>query len=297
MTNTKFRKRALLSAVAMLLVALVALGSATFAWFTSLPTANAQGLQMKATAAQGLVVLSGSAITEASKPKATASSWVHDEFLNCNSGRTASKTDSLSIDAASCSQAATPAFFTTNAKLDTVATADPDAEVTAATVGTPGVYHEELWTKITGSNTDANIKMTSLVINRAGSSDHALLTAFRVALYYTNADGVQTFIGEYATSAKSNEVHITGLGTPGTGGKTYYNKTGVASPNVNCVKANKNVSVAPSSDVAIGSCDGTGNCKFDIYCYLDGEDGACFTNNVDASDVVSSIQVNLAIVE
>ena len=30
MTNTKFRKRALLSSVAMLLVALVALGSATF---------------------------------------------------------------------------------------------------------------------------------------------------------------------------------------------------------------------------------------------------------------------------
>ena len=46
MTNTKFRKRALLSSVAMLLVALVALGSATFAWFTSSTTATANGIKV-----------------------------------------------------------------------------------------------------------------------------------------------------------------------------------------------------------------------------------------------------------
>ena len=42
MTNTKFRKRALLSSVAMLLVALVALGSATFAWFNTQNSAAAR---------------------------------------------------------------------------------------------------------------------------------------------------------------------------------------------------------------------------------------------------------------
>jgi len=46
MTNTKFRKRMLLSSVAMLLVALVALGSATFAWFTSSTTATADGIKV-----------------------------------------------------------------------------------------------------------------------------------------------------------------------------------------------------------------------------------------------------------
>lgn len=46
MTNTKFRRRALISSVAMLLVALVALGSATFAWFTSSTTATANGIKV-----------------------------------------------------------------------------------------------------------------------------------------------------------------------------------------------------------------------------------------------------------
>lgn len=56
MTNTKFRKRALLSSVAMLLVALVALGSATFAWFTSSSSAKAEGLAIATTKSSELKV-------------------------------------------------------------------------------------------------------------------------------------------------------------------------------------------------------------------------------------------------
>jgi predicted ribosomally synthesized peptide with SipW-like signal peptide len=46
MKNTTFRRRALISSIAMLLVALVALGSATFAWFTSSTTATANGIKV-----------------------------------------------------------------------------------------------------------------------------------------------------------------------------------------------------------------------------------------------------------
>ena len=56
MTNTKFRRRALISSVAMLLVALVALGSATFAWFTSSTTATASGINVKTTQASELQI-------------------------------------------------------------------------------------------------------------------------------------------------------------------------------------------------------------------------------------------------
>lgn len=56
MTNTKFRKRALLSSVAMLLVALVALGSATFAWFSTKQAADATGLSGGTTKASSLVI-------------------------------------------------------------------------------------------------------------------------------------------------------------------------------------------------------------------------------------------------
>lgn len=56
MTNTKFRKRMLLSSVAMLLVALVALGSATFAWFTSSTTATASGINVQTVQASDLQI-------------------------------------------------------------------------------------------------------------------------------------------------------------------------------------------------------------------------------------------------
>lgn len=56
MKNTTFRKKALLSSVCMLLVALVALGSATFAWFTSSTTATANGINVKTIQASELVI-------------------------------------------------------------------------------------------------------------------------------------------------------------------------------------------------------------------------------------------------
>ena len=56
MKNTTFRKKALLSSVAMLLVALVALGSATFAWFTSSTVATANGINVRTAKASKLEI-------------------------------------------------------------------------------------------------------------------------------------------------------------------------------------------------------------------------------------------------
>lgn len=54
MKNT--RKKMLLSSVAMLLVALVALGSATYAWFTINKVVTADSIKVQAAAADGLVI-------------------------------------------------------------------------------------------------------------------------------------------------------------------------------------------------------------------------------------------------
>ncbi len=53
---TKSRKRMLISSIAMLLVALVALGSATYAWFSISKTVKADTMQVKAIAAAGLEI-------------------------------------------------------------------------------------------------------------------------------------------------------------------------------------------------------------------------------------------------
>lgn len=59
MKNT--RKRMLLSSVAMLLVALVALGSATYAWFSVSKTVTADGMSVQAIATAGLEISNTSA--------------------------------------------------------------------------------------------------------------------------------------------------------------------------------------------------------------------------------------------
>ncbi len=55
-TQKSFRKKALLSSLSMLLVSTVAVGSATFAWFTSNKSVNADGMSVKAAAATGLQI-------------------------------------------------------------------------------------------------------------------------------------------------------------------------------------------------------------------------------------------------
>lgn len=55
-THLLTKKRALISSVAMLLVAIIALGTATFAWFTSSTTATAKGLNVKTIEASELVI-------------------------------------------------------------------------------------------------------------------------------------------------------------------------------------------------------------------------------------------------
>lgn len=55
-TQKSFRKKALLSSVAMLLVATVAVGSATFAWFSQNTTAKANGVNVKTVKASNIVL-------------------------------------------------------------------------------------------------------------------------------------------------------------------------------------------------------------------------------------------------
>ena len=58
------RKKMLLSSIAMLLVALVALGSATYAWFSVSKTVSADGMQVQAIAAAGLEISNTSATSK-----------------------------------------------------------------------------------------------------------------------------------------------------------------------------------------------------------------------------------------
>ena len=55
-TRLYTRKRALISSVAMLLVAMIALATATFAWFTKSTTATADQIKVQTIKASELVI-------------------------------------------------------------------------------------------------------------------------------------------------------------------------------------------------------------------------------------------------
>ncbi|MBU5461118.1 hypothetical protein [Lachnoclostridium sp. MSJ-17] len=84
---TKSRKKILLSSIAMLLVALVALGSATFAWFTVQKTVTADTMKVSATAKKGIEITidNGATVTSATKRYTVAElalqpvSWISDK--------------------------------------------------------------------------------------------------------------------------------------------------------------------------------------------------------------------------
>lgn len=64
--KTNAKKRMLISSVAMLLVAMLALGTATFAWFSTSTTARANNIKVQTTKASNLLIRKGTGGTAAS---------------------------------------------------------------------------------------------------------------------------------------------------------------------------------------------------------------------------------------
>ena len=69
--KTTSRKRLLISSVAMLLVAMLALGTATFAWFSTSTTAKANNLKVQTIQASNLLIRKGTGGTATSTDWAT----------------------------------------------------------------------------------------------------------------------------------------------------------------------------------------------------------------------------------
>ena len=259
MTNTKFRKRALLSSVAMLLVALVALGSATFAWFTSDPNADAKGLSVQATTSTGLVVKTES-----------DTEYSHHAKIN-NQGST------VNLIPATWKED-TGAFFTIAAAKDDEAGADPTKNFEAATVDrtstTAKVYKEVVTLKVTGG-ADATAYLTQIKIN---SNSKAMSNAVTVLLTKAdntkvaevNFDGNQ--VGRFDKTKIGDAVAYSTVG----------DSTATAVDGASAAALNKNLGTISSLDAGTA---------FNLYVYLDGEDSSVKTTAAIADELVSSIEL------
>ena len=263
MTNTKFRKRALLSSVAMLLVALVALGSATFAWFTANPNAEAHGISMKTTAAAGLVIRTD-----------TDTTWSHSAALNKN-GTT------FNANPVSQDQSAPANFWTVTAASADAYGAGTDA-MTAAVAGTD-FYTEKIYCRLSdGSNASANtskkVYLKGVTITAADGA--TMQNCMRVAIAGPNG-----LLGTYALSTAGEH------GTLTTAAKT----PGSFNPALAATATNLNVDTGLTALSATGS-DLT---KYiTVYVYLDGQDDDCYSDKVgtvNAAEIISGVSVDLTL--
>jgi hypothetical protein len=265
MKNTTFRKKALLSSIAMLLVAFVALGSATFAWFTQNPTVNADGLSLKATAAAGLQILSDSEktlgkdydVSTVIKASAIGTTNPDGEVLGTPVSLDCDVTDAVT-------------FRTTSAALETNYAKANDAVISDGNAD----FTETLWLRSSVDNGE-KVTVTSAKVTFTKATGDAAATKLYNAIRVTLVDNeTGAVIGTWSPDGVANK---------------YLTATGVSDDDY--TNAYGQGAVATMSK-AVGYDD---NCSVDMLVWLDGEDQVCYTANVEnMKDLVSSINVKFS---
>ena len=262
--KAKSRRRLIISSVAMLLVAMLALGTATFAWFTANPNATASGISMKTTAAAGLVIRTD-----------TDTTWSHAAALNKN-GSTFNATP------VSQEQAAPANFWTVIADAADAYGAKSGESMTTATAGTD-FYAEKVYCRLSdGSDATANAskKVYLKGVTITAATGATMQNCMRVAIA-----GPSGLIGTYALSTAGANGTLT----------TAAQTTGSFSPALAATATNLNVDNGLTALSATGS-DLT---KYiTVYVYLDGQDSDCFSDKVgtvNAEEIISSVAVDLTL--
>lgn len=304
------KKKALLSSLSMLMVATVAVGSATFAWFTQSPTANAQGLQLKATASNGLKIITETHLGDGDLAEAT---FLSLDYLNYDpngkgTNKPGSSKESFMLNPASydfdidAKTIATKPYRTTAAADDNSA-ALGTAAVEEASAGTSStdVYKEKIYCKLVGAanvNDKVQLNLDKITVdwNDTAVQTYALRNSVRILVTYTAKGATsETLIGAYAKSAIDTETSL----------KAAIDKSDrtEAEPNKDqkgyqyASKGTVKFAAMPQTKTTIGQLGTTGEDVVTVYVYLDGEDSNCTSKNIKASDLIKSIDVQLGIVD
>ena len=276
MKNTKFRRRALVSSVAMLLVALVALGSATFAWFSADPNAHTSSLTLKATSSTGLLIQS------ASEKGIDPNWWTHTAVLNAAekaaNGQSMTPSGSKSIGAASqdASTGTNKGIYRVDAASDGASAADTDKAVTVA--GTGDMFEERLYLKVTGAES-ANVQLAKVDATTVGTTN--LAKAIRIAVL--KSDG--TVLGIWKPSGATDNTYLTGTATKFS--------SAVVSDSAYSGKV-----FGSAQTIGLGSIGNNGEDYVTVRVFLDGQDAQVYSLNIaqaDLSSVVSNVVLDFTI--
>ena len=248
--KTSSRRRVLISSVAMLLVAMLALGTATFAWFTQNTTATADGVYAKAVKASSLVV------SKADKEWATAITDEQGTSGQDNEQKMfpASSGDSKTWYSATSEDAATGA-----AAAGTVSTVTPEAK------NAKYVFKEMLNVKNDG--TEGTIEDITITwdLAKCGNSAYA-----RIALVPCDADGkdLTTAAFEGQLVGFTNCVYDTE-------GEKYNGLKGT-----NLTTDIQSITAKAAGSVTVADLDAQEAVYYNLYIWFEGQDADCIDDNV-----------------
>ena len=288
MTNTKFRKRALLSSVAMLLVAFIALGSATFAWFVANPTATASGLKMQTKADAGIAIASKSILDLVNNDDNVAAYGSTTILRATGASVAAAVTDATSfslIPASPHTTVASNAISFGTIAADVATSKDLDTEATWAAAS--GVYSEKVYLKTTTTDSadSAQVKSATVTITTTGSN--AARLGVKVALVSSEGELIGIWKVDSGTDTKTWTGSTSAVGNAGLTESAYtYTASGT-----------KKTLTTPITVGSTIDSNGYADDFITVYAYLDGENAGVMSSNVPAAvDLISGIDVTVSTV-
>lgn len=268
----KSRKRLLISSVAMLLVAMLALGTATFAWFTQSTTASADQISVKATKASSL---------EISK---SDHDWTTSFSYGFGSGNTFKK-----LIPASTADGTN--WFTANAAQTTASTAD-NTTISDATVtfgATNGIYGfaDQLNIKNSGSSGSiTNVTVTVSFAEGTTASDYARIALVPCASSEANTKGTE------AEGAFKTHVYAKTADASGSPTKALKAKTGSELTEDVTAKSWSAIDLADTALSYTTTLAPEAEQYYNLYVWFEGQDPDCKDANI--GEVLNSLVFTVA---
>lgn len=269
--NSKAIKKQLLAAVAMVLVAAVALGSSTYAWFVASGTVTAQGMKVQARAEGGLAIrwagqaselwatTASAKMNEATAllPASTASlaKWTYAKALNANASTADAKTYA---DVTNKVFAGDAGAFAQN---DYVVMQPFEIRSTAADKLAKGLY------------------VSGVQVTRGDNTDKDLDLAIRVGVRLVTEDG---FSGNYIYAP------LEGASTNYTWKDATQNnkETGVTLATVGTATDSNSQLVNKAETVPFGEGQAV---KVQVFIWYEGEDAKLYSDNFITNDLSISV--------
>lgn len=236
MKRSTFRKSSLISSVALLLVAIVAMSGATFAWFSTSTQSTASGINATTTAASSLEI--------------------------ANSTKSWGTTVDYKFGTADAKQKMIPAssvdgtnWYTANS-IDGTGAVDTSTLAKVEATDTQYVFKEELNIKNTGATTVNSVTIT--INGLANESEYA-----RIALVPKAGTDAITTAGTFANCVYDND------------GETYYPvKADKSIDNAETPNA-VTITAKSSTEITVGDLEAGKMAFYDLYVWFEGQDVNC----------------------